>query len=76
MLPEVSKSESDFAFFLYDLKPCKQEKRLELMLQRVVYTQFGFMTSHVYNVDKIFMYIDDYLEKDFLNQFNNMFDYE
>jgi hypothetical protein len=39
-LPEVSKPEADFAFFLYDLVPYEQDKRMELMLQRVVYTQF------------------------------------
>jgi hypothetical protein len=37
---EVSKSEADFAFFLYDLHPSGQEKRMELILQRIVYTQF------------------------------------
>lgn len=38
-LPEVDKTESDFAFFLYDLVPTKS-KTLELKLQRVVYTKF------------------------------------
>lgn len=39
-LPEVDKTESDFAFFLYDLVPTKS-KTLELKLQRVVYTKFA-----------------------------------
>jgi hypothetical protein len=38
-LPEYDKSESDFAFFLYDLVPTKS-KTLELKLQRIVYTKF------------------------------------
>ena len=38
-LPEFDKSESDFAFFLYDLVPTKT-KTLELKLQRIVYTKF------------------------------------
>ncbi|MDR3219415.1 MAG: hypothetical protein LBU22_10675 [Dysgonamonadaceae bacterium] len=46
-LPEVSKSEADFAFFLYDLEPCKQEKRLELTLQKVVYTQFAMALEQI-----------------------------
>lgn len=39
-LPEVDKSESDFAFFIYDLVPEKASKTLSLKLQRVVYTKF------------------------------------
>ncbi|MFN6090782.1 MAG: NotI family restriction endonuclease [Cyclobacteriaceae bacterium] len=39
-LPEYDKSESDFAFFLYDLVPTKS-KTLELKLQRIVYTKFA-----------------------------------
>lgn len=39
-LPEFDKSESDFAFFLYDLVPTKS-KTLELKLQRIVYTKFA-----------------------------------
>jgi hypothetical protein len=39
-LPEFDKTESDFAFFLYDLVPTKS-KTLELKLQRVVYTKFA-----------------------------------
>jgi hypothetical protein len=39
-LPEVEKSVADFAFFLYDLDPVKNEARLELTLKRVVYTKF------------------------------------
>ncbi|MDR1120008.1 MAG: hypothetical protein LBM08_03745 [Dysgonamonadaceae bacterium] len=40
-LPEVDKSESDFAFFLYDLAPVKKEERLELKLKKVIYTKFS-----------------------------------
>jgi Restriction endonuclease NotI len=40
-LPEFDKTESDFAFFLYDLIPVKKSKTLELKLQRVVYTKFA-----------------------------------
>jgi hypothetical protein len=39
-LPEFDKSESDFAFFLYDLVPTKS-KTLELKLQKIVYTKFA-----------------------------------
>lgn len=39
-LPEVDKSKSDFAFFLYDLIPEKKDQRLSLKLQRVIYTKF------------------------------------
>jgi hypothetical protein len=39
-LPEVDKSESDFAFFLYDLIPIDLENRLELKLSKVIYTKF------------------------------------
>ncbi len=38
-LPEVDKSQSDFAFFLYDLVP--DNLSLSLKLQRVVYTNFA-----------------------------------
>ena len=40
-LPSVDKSESDFAFFLYDLKQAKKDKRLELKLKNIVYTKFS-----------------------------------
>ena len=40
-LPEFDKSESDFAFFLYDLVPDKRTKVLSLKLQRIVYTKFA-----------------------------------
>jgi hypothetical protein len=40
-LPEVDKSKSDFAFFLYDLVPSKETKMLSLKLQRIVYTNFA-----------------------------------
>lgn len=40
-LPEFDKSESDFAFFLYDLVLDKKTKVLSLKLSRVVYTKFA-----------------------------------
>jgi hypothetical protein len=39
-LPEVDKGVSDFALFLYDLKPNQQGDNFNLELQRVVYTNF------------------------------------
>lgn len=39
-MPEYEKSDSDFAFFLYDLVPTKT-KTLELKLRRIVYTKFA-----------------------------------
>jgi len=41
VLPEVDKSESDFAFFLYDLIPDIQTQTLSLSLQKIVYTNFA-----------------------------------
>jgi Restriction endonuclease NotI len=40
-LPEFKKSESDFAFFIYDLIPNSETQVLSLKLQRVVYTKFA-----------------------------------
>ena len=40
-LPEFDKSESDFAFFLYDLIPNKDLDELSLKLDRIVYTNFA-----------------------------------
>jgi hypothetical protein len=40
-LPEFDKTESDFAFFLYDLVPDNKTKILSLKLQRIVYTKFA-----------------------------------
>ena len=40
-LPEFDKSESDFAFFLYELVPDKKTRTLSLKLQRIVYTKFA-----------------------------------
>lgn len=47
ILPEVDVSESDFAFFLYDLVPSEQDKRLTMQLQRVVYTQFKLALEQI-----------------------------
>ncbi len=41
VLPEFEKSESDFAFFLYDLIPDEKSKVLSLKLHKVVYTKFA-----------------------------------
>ncbi len=41
ILPEFNKSDSDFAFFLYDLVPSKDTNTLMLKLQRIVYTKFS-----------------------------------
>lgn len=46
-LPEVDKSESDFAFFLYDLIPRKKQKQLELKLTRIVYTKFNIALEQI-----------------------------
>ena len=46
-LPEVDKSDSDFAFFLYDLAPSPQDKRLELKLNNVVYTKFSLALEKI-----------------------------
>lgn len=40
-LPEFDKTESDFAFFLYELIPDKKTKSLSLKLERIVYTKFA-----------------------------------
>jgi hypothetical protein len=40
-LPEVDKTEADFAFFLYDLVLGKKGNQLELRLYKVVYTKFA-----------------------------------
>lgn len=50
-LPEVDKSESDFAFFLYDLVSVKKEKRLELKLSKVVYTKFAIALEQIAKFD-------------------------
>lgn len=47
LLPEVDKAESDFAFFLYDLVPVKNGKRLELKLSKVVYTKFAIALEQI-----------------------------
>lgn len=46
-LPEVSKSKADFAFFLYDLYPARNENRLELALQHIVYTRFDLALEQI-----------------------------
>jgi hypothetical protein len=43
----VKKSDSDFAFFLYDLVPTDEEKRLELRLSRIIYTQFAVALEQI-----------------------------
>lgn len=46
-LPEFDKSESDFAFFLYDLVADKSTSTLSLQLQRIVYTQFAHALEQI-----------------------------
>jgi hypothetical protein len=46
-LPEASKSDADFAFFLYDLYHHQNEKRMELALQHVVYTKFTAVLEQI-----------------------------
>ncbi len=46
-LPEVDKSESDFAFFIYDLVPEEKNQTLSLKLERVVYTQFAMALEQI-----------------------------
>lgn len=46
-LPEVDKAESDFAFFLYDLMLVKKEKRLELILSKIIYTKFAIALEQI-----------------------------
>jgi hypothetical protein len=41
LIPEFDKSESDFAFFLYDLIPNGDLQSLSLKLQKIVYTKFA-----------------------------------
>ncbi|MDR1225742.1 MAG: hypothetical protein LBK47_02440 [Prevotellaceae bacterium] len=66
-LPEISKSDADFAFFLYDLYPCQNEKRMELALQRVVYTEFEIAASLLGNNIDI-PSISDYSINTFITQ--------
>lgn len=40
-LPEFDKSESDFAFYIYDLETNKKTKSLSLKLQRILFTKFA-----------------------------------
>ncbi|MDR3251971.1 MAG: hypothetical protein LBT35_00145 [Tannerella sp.] len=46
-LPEVDKAEADFAFFLYDLVSGKSGKRLELTLQKTVYTKYALALERI-----------------------------
>lgn len=46
-LPEVEKSESDFAFFLYDLEYVAESQKFELKLQRIVYTRFSIALEQI-----------------------------
>jgi hypothetical protein len=46
-LPEVDKANADFAFFLYDLVPVKEEKRLELKLSKIIYTKFSIALEQI-----------------------------
>ncbi|GAB6011118.1 NotI family restriction endonuclease [Viscerimonas tarda] len=46
-LPEVEKDDADFAFFLYDLEPVEEEKRLELKLKKIIYTKFAIALEQI-----------------------------
>lgn len=46
-LPEVNRDEADFAIFLYDLEANDAEKKLELQLKRIVYTNFKIALEHI-----------------------------
>lgn len=46
-LNEFPKSESDFAFFLYDLVPDKKTNVLTLKLTRIVYTKFAIALEQI-----------------------------
>lgn len=46
-LLEFDKSESDFAFFLYDLIQAKKDECLELKLKKIVYTKFSVALERI-----------------------------
>jgi len=46
-IPEFDKSESDFAFFLYDLAPNESTQSLSLKLHKVVYTKFSHALEQI-----------------------------
>lgn len=46
-LPEIDRSKSDLAFFLYDLLPNDSTNSLELKLQKIVYTSFKEALEHI-----------------------------
>lgn len=46
-LPELNRSVADFAFFLYNLEPVKNENRLGLTLKKVVYTKFDAVLEQI-----------------------------
>lgn len=47
IIPEFDKSESDFAFFLYDLVPIESTQSLSLKLHKVVYTKFSHALEQI-----------------------------
>jgi len=50
-LPEFDKSESDFAFFLYDLEPDNKSLVLNLKLQKIVYTKFASALEQIAKIE-------------------------
>ena len=46
-LPVVNQSFADFAFFLYDLEPVKNETHLELTLKKIIYTKFEAVLEQI-----------------------------
>lgn len=47
VFPEVDKSDSDFAFLLYDLEHMVNEKRFELKLSKIIYTKFEIALEQI-----------------------------
>ena len=45
-LPEVDQSDSDFAFFLYELVLNKKSNKFELTLEYTIYTKFSIILEH------------------------------
>jgi hypothetical protein len=50
-LPQVDKTESDFAFFLYDPVQNHTNGRLELKLDKVIYTKFSAVLEKIANFE-------------------------
>ncbi|MBA4407954.1 MAG: hypothetical protein C0397_00855 [Odoribacter sp.] len=78
-LPEVNKSESDFAFFIYDLVSEEKSKTLSLKLQRVVYTKYlAVKETLLFDENDMSFYLleNEFLMRDFVQQFEEIEVYE